>query len=141
MYNQGGTLGVREGHFWWASSVSFAIEMDQMADEQLLDLRICDLRLSVEGTPLEHRVKRLYKELAAHGLHFEPHVWLSEEWFTPDGIPGFAMPFYLAHPRLSKLERKQMLEVEGATEKDCLRIMRHEAGHAIDNAFYLHKSI
>jgi hypothetical protein len=110
-----------------------------MTDEQLLDLRICDLPLRLEGTYLERRVKRLYEELAARGLHFTPHVWLSEEWFTPDGIPGFAIPFYLAHPRLAKLERKQMLEVEGATEKECLRIMRHEAGHAIDNAFLLHK--
>ncbi len=59
----------------------------------------------------------------------------SEEWFTPDGVPGFAIPFYLAHPRLMKLERRQMLEVEGGTERECLRIMRHEAGHAIDNAF------
>jgi hypothetical protein len=31
-----------------------------------------------------------------------------------------------------------MLEVEGGTERDCLRIMRHEAGHAVDNAFQLH---
>ena len=119
--------------------ISSAINLDQMTDEQLLDLRICDLPLSLEGTYLERRVLRLYDELAARGLHFKPHVWLSEEWFTPDEIPGFAIPFYLAHPRLVKLERKQMLEVEGATEKECLRIMRHEAGHAIDNAFLLHK--
>jgi hypothetical protein len=63
---------------------------------------------------------------------------LSEEWFTPDDVAGFAIPFYLAHPRLSRLERKQMLEVEGGTKRECLRIMRHEAGHAIDNAFRLH---
>jgi hypothetical protein len=37
-----------------------------------------------------------------------------------------------------KLERKQMLEVEGGSDVQCLRILRHEAGHAIDNAFRLH---
>src|SRR5258708_12756625 len=37
-----------------------------------------------------------------------------------------------------KLERKQMLEVEGGTDVQCMRILRHEAGHAIDNAFRLH---
>ena len=42
-----------------------------------------------------------------------PHYWLSDEWFTPDGVPGVAVPFYLAHPRLAKLELAQMLEVEG----------------------------
>jgi Putative zinc-binding metallo-peptidase len=115
-------------------------ELDDMTVEQLLDLRLCDLPLSIANSPLEHRVLRLYKELEARGLRFQPHVWLSKEWFTPDKIPGFAIPFYLVHPRLSKLERKQMLEVEGGTEKECLRIMRHEAGHAIDNAFHLHGS-
>src|SRR5262245_9000983 len=110
-----------------------------MTDEQLLDLRLCDLRLKIKGTPLEDRVAKLYDELKTRGLPFKPHVWLSEEWFTPDGVSGFAIPFYLAHPRLAKLERKQMFEVEGGTEKECLRIMRHEAGHALNNAFQLHR--
>jgi hypothetical protein len=118
--------------------VRFAKELAGLTDEQLLAIRLCDLRLSIAGTPLENRVARLYQELKAHGLRFKPHVWMAEEWFTPDQVPGFAIPFYLGHPRLSKLERKHMLEVEGGTEQECLRILRHEAGHAIDNAFNLH---
>ncbi|HWP43830.1 MAG TPA: putative zinc-binding metallopeptidase, partial [Blastocatellia bacterium] len=85
-----------------------------------------------------HRIARLHQEIGSRGLRLRPHVWLSEDWFTPDKVPGFAIPFYLAHPRLIKLERKYMFEVEGRTEKECLRIMRHEAGHAIDNAFHLY---
>jgi hypothetical protein len=115
-----------------------ANELTYATDEQLLDLRLRDLPLQIVGTSLELRTARLYRELEQRGLRFQPHVWLSEEWFTPDDVPGFAIPFYLAHPRLSKLERRQMLEVEGGTEKECLRIMRHEAGHAIDNAFRLY---
>jgi len=115
-----------------------ARELNRLTDEQLLEMRFCDLSLSIEGTALEHRVAVLYDELEERGLRLKPHVWLSEEWFTPDDVPGFAIPFYLAHPRLSRLERKQMLEVEGGTKRECLRIMRHEAGHAIDNAFGLH---
>lgn len=118
--------------------VAIAKELNRMEDERLLDLRLCDLPLSIEGTPLKRRVEQTYEEMDARGLRFKPHVWLSEEWFTPDNVPGFAIPFYLAHPRLIKLERRQMLEVEGGTERDCLRIMRHEAGHAVDNAFRLH---
>jgi hypothetical protein len=110
-----------------------------MTDEQLLDIRICDLPLHLEGTVLEAQVARLYKEFEARKLSLRPPVWLSEEWFTPDGVAGFAIPFYLAHPRLAKLEQKQMFEIEGGTEKECLRIMRHEAGHAIDNAYFLHR--
>jgi hypothetical protein len=109
-----------------------------MTDLQLLDLRLCDLPLRIRGSPLEQRIEKLYRELEARYLSFRPHVWLGEEWFTPDGVGGFAIPFYLAHPRLIKLERTQMLEVEGASEAECMRILRHEAGHAIDNAFRLH---
>lgn len=110
-------------------------DWERLTDEALLEVRLSDLPVRIEGTPLEERVRRLHFELDESGLRFRPHVWLSEEWFTPDGVPGFAIPFYLAHPRLMKLERRQMLEVEGGTERECLRIMRHEAGHAIDNAF------
>ena len=109
-----------------------------MTDRQLLDLRLCDLPLRIRGTRLEQRIDKLYRELDARSLQLRPHIWLSEEWFTPDGVSGFAIPFYLAHPRLMKLERAQMLEVEGSSESECMRILRHEAGHAIDNAFRLH---
>jgi len=109
-----------------------------MTDQQLLDMRFCDLSLSINGN-LADQTATLYEELGARALAIRPHVWLSEEWFTPDDVPGFAIPFYLAHPRLSRLERREMLEVEGGTKRECLRIMRHEAGHAIDNAFRLHR--
>jgi hypothetical protein len=110
-----------------------------MSDEELLDLKLRDLPLSIKATPLEYCIKRLYDELKERKLRFKPHIWLADEWFTPDGVPGFAVPFYLAHPRLMKLERKQMLEVEGGSNSECMRILRHEAGHAISNAFYLHR--
>ena len=48
-----------------------------------------------------------------------------------------AVPFYLAHPRLERLERAQMLEVEGGDYEWCMRILRHEAGHVVDNAYKL----
>jgi hypothetical protein len=79
-------------------------------------------------------------ELDARGLA-RPHYWLSDEWFTPDGVPGVAIPFYLAHPRLARLELAQMLEVEGGDPDSCLRILRHEAGHAVDNAYQLRRRL
>jgi hypothetical protein len=106
-------------------------------DDKLLDLRICDLRITIEGSVLEERLAALQAEVDARGLTFHPHFWLSAEWFSPDGVPGVAIPFYLAHPRLERLERAQMLEVEGGTPEWCMKILRHEAGHAIDNAYRL----
>ena len=111
----------------------------RLSDEELLKLRFCDLKLTVERSPLAAQVKRLYAELERRGLKFRPHVWLSEEWFSPDGVPGFAMPFYLAHPRLERLERRIMHEAEGGDARLALRILRHEAGHAIDNAYRLRR--
>ena len=119
--------------------MAYAKRLNCLTDENLLDLRLCDLPVAIKGTPLERRVALLAEELAARGLRVRPHVWLSDEWFTPDDVAGFAIPFYLAHPRLAKLERAQMFEVEGGTERECLRIMRHEAGHVVDNAFGLHR--
>ena len=107
-------------------------------DDKLLDLRMCDLGVTIEDSVLAERIAELQQELAARGLtSFEPHFWLSAEWFSPDGVPGVAIPFYLAHPRLEKLERTQMLEVEGGTPEWCMKILRHESGHAIDNAYKL----
>jgi hypothetical protein len=106
-------------------------------DEKLLELRMCDLGVSIEGTEIEQRTEQVNAEIQARGLAFRPHYWLSDEWFTPDGVPGVAIPFYLAHPRLARLELAQMLEVEGGDAESCLRILRHEVGHAIDNAYQL----
>ncbi len=110
-----------------------------LADEDLLDVRFCDLGLTLEGSTLEGDVERLYRELQRRGLSFRPHCWLGEEWFSPDGVPGFAMPFYLAHPRLRRLERRMMREVEGGNRNWFMRILRHEAGHALDNAYRLRR--
>lgn len=114
---------------WWANA----------PDEELLDVRLCDLGLRLAGSPLEDRVLQLYQELAERGIAFRPHCWFAEEFFSPDGVPGIALPFYLAHLRLARLERSQMLEAEGAPRAECLRILRHEAGHALDTAYRLHR--
>jgi Putative zinc-binding metallo-peptidase len=108
-------------------------------DEKLLEARFCDLGITVEGTDLEARIARIDAELDSRSLKFRPHYWLADEWFTPDDVPGIAIPFYLAHPRLAKLELAQMLEVEGGDEESCLQILRHEVGHAIDNAYRLRR--
>ncbi|MGD9603646.1 MAG: putative zinc-binding metallopeptidase [Gammaproteobacteria bacterium] len=108
-------------------------------DERLLDLPLKALKLTIEGTWLEDCLGELHAELAQQALRVRPHAWLAEEWFSPDNTPGIAVPFYLAHPRLMKLERRKILEVEGGTQADCMRILRHEAGHVIQHAFQLHR--
>src|SRR5690349_16340104 len=90
-------------------------DLSQLTDEELLSLRMCDLPIRIEGSRIEERLNQLHSELTAREITFRPHYWLSNEWFTPDGVGGIAIPFYLAHPRLARLEESQMLEVEGGT--------------------------
>ncbi len=107
--------------------------------EKLLDMRICDLHLAIPRTELASRIRQLYSELKRREFVFRPHFWLSDEWFSPDGIPGVAIPFFLAHPRLKRLEREFMLEVEGGSKESCMRLLRHETAHALLNAYRFHR--
>ena len=119
--------------------MSKAARWTRLADEELLDLRLCDLKLRLSTSAVQPRIDRLYRELAARGIAFRPHAWLAEDWFSPDGVAGFAVPFYLAHPRLTRLERKMTGIAEGSNVNWQMRILRHEAGHAIDSAYRLRR--
>src|ERR1700681_2787641 len=106
-----------------------------LKDEELLALRICDLGVRLQGSELEPRVNQLFEDLAARGVVLRPDCYLGDEWFSPEGVPAIAIPFYLAHPRLKALELHQMMEVEGGTAEWCRMLLRHECGHAIDHAY------
>lgn len=110
-----------------------------LQQRDLLEVRLCDLAVKIEGTWLQERTERVLEELRARHLRVRPHFWLSDEWFSPGGIPGVAVPFYLADPKLARLERSQMLEVEGGTPDGCARILRHEVGHAVQHAYRLQR--
>jgi hypothetical protein len=116
-----------------------SLDLDAIPEEQLLDVRICDLPVAIEGTWLEGCVAQLYRELAARDLAFRPRCYLADEWLTPEGEPLVGIPFYLAHPRLIALEQKMMLEAEGGTPEWCMKLLRHETGHALSYAFGLHR--
>jgi hypothetical protein len=88
---------------------------------------------------VEACVHELYRELERRGIALRPHCWLSDEWFSPQNVPGIAIPFYLVHPRLIRLERSMVLEAEGSSRVECMRILRHEAGHAIQHGYRLHR--
>ena len=114
-------------------------ELGSLSDDELLQTRICDLNLKIPGTELESRIQIFYAELAAKGISFKPLCYLGDEWFCPEGCATIAIPFYLAHPRLKKLEEKMMMEVEGGTETWCMSLLRHEMGHVLNHAYLLEK--
>jgi hypothetical protein len=120
---------MRRKRFAWAS----------LPDEQLLKLRFRDLKVTVEGTWLEDCLNNLHDELEQRGIRVRPHAWISSEWFSPENTPGIAFPFYLAHPRLMRLEKKKIIDVEGGTWSECMRILRHEAGHVMQHSYQLQR--
>ena len=120
-------------------SRAVAATWPDLSDDELLNFRLADLPVKLDGTAVEAHIGQLSGELAARGLKFPLHFYLSDEWFTPDGVASMAVPFYLAHPRLERLEKTQMLAVEGGEHEWCMRILRHEAGHVIDNVYKLRR--
>src|SRR5919109_768061 len=114
-------------------------ELGNLSDDELLQMRICDLKLRISGTELESRIQTFYSELAAKGISFKPVCYLGDEWFCPEGCATIAIPFYLVHPRLKRLEEKMMMEVEGGTEAWCMSLLRHEMGHVLNHAYLLEK--
>jgi hypothetical protein len=116
-----------------------AARIARMTDEELLRLSFRDLPLSRSRGRVAGHMRQLHRELRGRGLRFLPHFWFAEEWFSPDGVPGIALPFYLAHPRLMRLERSLMHQVEGGSSTWLIRILRHEAGHALDTAYALRR--
>lgn len=131
-------------HFIYLRCVSFMSETQaafpswsDLPDDELLNLRLCELKLDLKETVLEKHIQTLYQELDSCGIPFHPPCYLGDEWFSPDDIPAISIPFYLAHPRLKQLEKKIMLEVEGDTDQDFMKLLRHEAGHSLCHAYRL----
>jgi hypothetical protein len=105
---------------------------------ELLNTRICDLGLQIEGSPVEPFINRLYRELAAKKLLFRPDFYLTDAWGCPDQVPVIGVPFYLADKRLTRIEEEQTSEIE--TDHQIMMLLRHEAGHAINYAYRLYKN-
>lgn len=114
------------------------VDLAAISDDELLKLRFCDLGIAIRGTWVEDCVKTLYAELESHRLVFKPHCYLADEWLAPDTEPVIGIPFYLAHPRLQDLEQRMMREVEGGDPASCMKLLRHEAGHAFNYAYRFH---
>ena len=113
---------------------------EKLSDTELLNLKFSDLELKIEGSRMEPLVDQLYKELAQKKISFEPEIYIAEDWFSFDGVPGIAIPFFVVNERLARLQKKMLLDAEGYTQKEGMKLLRHETGHAIDNAFHLRKS-
>ncbi|HKW16357.1 MAG TPA: putative zinc-binding metallopeptidase [Terriglobales bacterium] len=106
--------------------------------KSLLETRISDLGLTIEGSAVEKFVEQLYRELERKKiLKFRPAVYLTDEWGCPSGEPVIGIPFYLARPDLAQIERENN-DLE--SDREIMMYLRHEAGHAFNYAYKLHRT-
>ena len=106
--------------------------------QEILSKPIREMGLKLEGSPIERFVQQVYRELDHKGLKkFRPRFYLSDEWGCPDQQPAIGIPFYLADPKLARLER-EMNDLEDS--RQIMMYMRHEAGHAFNYAYALFKT-
>jgi hypothetical protein len=114
------------------------LEKSRPSLQDILSKPIRELGLKIEGSPLQRFVQQLYRELEQKRLtKFRPLCYLTDEWGCPSGEPVIGIPFYLANVDLAYLE-KEMNDVEDARE--IMMYLRHEAGHAFNYAYKLHKT-
>jgi len=106
--------------------------------QEILSKPIQQLGLKLEGSPLDRFVQQLYNELDAKKLKkFRPRCYLTDEWGCPNQEPVIGIPFYLADPKLQRLE-SEMNDIEDA--RQIMMYMRHEAGHAFNYAYALYRT-
>ncbi|HLN93892.1 MAG TPA: hypothetical protein VK389_08515, partial [Thermoanaerobaculia bacterium] len=104
--------------------------------QEILSKPIKELGLTLEGSPLERSIQKLYRELERKSIRkFRPLCYLTDEWGCPSGEPVIGIPFYLANPKLARLE-KEMNDLED--EREIMMYLRHEAGHAFNYAYRLY---
>jgi hypothetical protein len=104
--------------------------------DPILQRRINELGLKVEGSVLEVLVRELEYELLEKGItQVKPRCYLTDEWGCPEGVPIIGIPYYLADERLKAAAAEV---VEGETESEILMYLRHEMGHVFNYAYRLY---
>ena len=105
---------------------------------QLLKRSVASLTPRIEDVGFDHLFARLDEELRDKNLgHLKIETYFGDEWFCPDQSTAIAVPFWLADERLKSIERLMIGYVEGETEDEFLKLLRHEAGHCVEHAYRL----
>lgn len=104
---------------------------------KLLETRICDLPIKIEGL-LDECIKRVGHELGRKHIRLRPEYYLGLEWGCVDKSISIELPFWFASPTLMEIEDENAYEgVE--SEEEILMELRHEVGHAMNYAYRLYR--
>jgi hypothetical protein len=108
---------------------------------EVLNRRICDFDLHIEGRPLERVIERFRVELKERGItRVNPVFYLTDGWGVAEGTVAIGIPFYLADESLLRVQQARGGMIEGESEDDILSYLRHEMGHVVNYAYRLYAS-
>jgi hypothetical protein len=114
---------------------------EELIPQEILNRRICDFDLRIEGSPLQKVIDRFREEIRVSGLtRVTPAFYLTNEWGVPEGTVAIGIPFYLADEQLLLVQSVKGGLIEGRSEEDILRYLRHEMGHVVNYAYRLYAS-
>ena len=109
-------------------------------ESRLLSTPIRDLGLTITGTPLEPVLTQFQEELEQAGiLRLKPDFHLSTEWGVPFDTISIGIPFYLARADLTAIHAQRVGHLEGVSDSDLRRYLRHEMGHVVNYAYKLYE--
>src|SRR5438067_1903294 len=110
------------------------------AEKNWAGVPIQQLELTIKGTPLEPILAEFAEELRHVGItRVKPVFHLSTDWGVAEGTVAVGIPFYLAHPELTRLHAERVGHIEGFSRADILRYLRHEMGHVVNYAYKLYE--
>src|SRR5438270_6176621 len=111
-----------------------------IAEKNWAGVPIRQLGLTIKGTPLEPILAEFADELRRAGItRVKPVFHLSTDWGVAEGTVAVGIPFYLAHPELTRLHAERVGHIEGFSAADILRYLRHEMGHVVNYAYKLYE--
>lgn len=111
--------------------------LSSLTTSDLLNLNLNELKGLRPIILLKKALKEVSAELASKLPFMSVTYYPSNEWFCADGTTAIAVPFYLYHERLYQLEIEMMGESFEKNFIQLKKILRHEIGHAVDNAYQL----
>lgn len=117
------------------------LELGRASTNDILNASIWELDISFHKSAYASCLEKLQQELTSKKLLVRPRIYLSDEWFCPDHISSIAIPFTLSHPKLISLERNYLGSVEGESFDHFMKLLRHECGHVMDNAYFLREEV
>ena len=100
---------------------------------------MCDLGLTIAGTELEGRIAQLDAELDARGLDVPPALLAVGRVVHAGRCSRDRDPVLPGAPAAGQTGARADARGRRRRSGICLRILRHEAGHAIDNAYQLQR--